>query len=126
MLLVAVTVMAPVEAGPLNRPLASMVPPLADQFTEGLVPACAVALHFEVPFGPIVAGLHPTLIAPTVVVAGGLPPPPQAVKRQVMEKKMNRALKLNLKNSLVIPHRKGSGKSAFKEIKTSIRDKGAG
>jgi len=43
-----------------------------------------------------------------------------------MEKKRNRAWKLNLKNSLVIPRRRGSGKSAFKEIKTSIRDKGAG
>lgn len=85
MLLVAVMVMVPAEAGAFNKPLAFMVPVLADQLTEALMPACAVALHCDVPFGAIVAGVHVTLMAAAATVVGGLPPLPQAVKKQVME-----------------------------------------
>lgn len=114
MLLVAVIVMEPVETGALNNPLALMVPPLADQFTEALVPACAVALHCEVPFGATVAGLHATLMAPAAaVVDDGLPPPPQAVSKIRTKLRMRPGLNVNPGNSFFISHRKVRGKRAI-------------
>ncbi len=125
MLLVAVIVMEPVEAGALNNPLALMVPPLADQLTEVLVPAATVALHCEVPLGAIAAGLQVTLMAPALAVAGALPPPPHAVSKLTTEHRISRVLKLRLENSLFISHRKIRGKRAILKNRSLRICKGA-
>lgn len=76
LLLVAVMVTDPADAGAVNRPLALMVPLLADQLTVGLVPFCAEALHCEVAPGAIDAGLQDTATPEFVTEEDLLPPPP--------------------------------------------------
>ncbi|HUV97601.1 MAG TPA: hypothetical protein VMV98_09045 [Acidobacteriaceae bacterium] len=76
--LVAVTVIDPIDAGAVNSPLESIVPPLAFHVTVELklpVP-CTVAVHCEVALVAIVDGLHATpteeivgVVAFTVIVA---------------------------------------------------------
>jgi hypothetical protein len=44
-----------------------MVPPLADQVTDELLPAWTVAVHWAVPLGAIVAGLHHQWNSPSAV-----------------------------------------------------------
>lgn len=71
--LVAVTVTDPAAPGAVNKPLESIMPPLAVQLTVELklpVP-CTVAVHCEVAFVGIVDGLHAT---PTEEIFGGLDP----------------------------------------------------
>lgn len=68
-MLVAVTVIDPVEAGAVNNPLESIVPPLAFHVTVELklpVPLI-VAVHWEVAFVAIVDGLQAT---PTEEIVG--------------------------------------------------------
>ena len=69
--LAAVTVIDPADAGAVNSPLESIVPPLAVHFTVELkVPVpCTVAVHWEVAFVAIVEGLHVTA---TEEIVGGL------------------------------------------------------
>ena len=55
------------DAGAVNNPLALMVPPLADQFTEEPAPAGTVALHCEVALGATNAGLQETVMPPSIV-----------------------------------------------------------
>ena len=69
--LVAVTVIEPVDAGAVNNPLESIVPPLAVHFTVELklpVP-CTFSVHCEVAFVAIVDGVQAT---PTEEIVGGL------------------------------------------------------
>ncbi len=70
-MLVAVTVIDPVEPGAVNSPLESIVPPLAVHVAAELklpVP-CTVAVHCEVALVAIVDGLHAT---PTEEIVGGV------------------------------------------------------
>lgn len=71
--LVAVTVIEPVDAGAVKSPLESIVPPLAVHFTAELklpVP-CTVALHCDVALGAIVEGLQ---LTETEEIVGGPDP----------------------------------------------------
>jgi hypothetical protein len=71
--LVAVTVNDPVEPGAVNRPLESIVPPLAAHFTVELklpVP-CTVAVHCEVALRATVEGLQ---LTETEEIVGGPDP----------------------------------------------------
>src|SRR5579859_6372764 len=68
--LVAVMVTEPAVAGAVKRPVALIVPAVADQFTVALkVPVpCTVELHCAVPLTPMVEGVHD---AATDVIVGG-------------------------------------------------------
>jgi len=70
LVLVAVTVILPGEAGAVSKPLASIVPALADQFTGELTPPWTIAVHWDVAFGAIAAGLQVTATLAALVSMG--------------------------------------------------------
>jgi hypothetical protein len=81
-----------------------MVPPLADQLT--VEPVCTVALHCDVPFGSMDAGLQVTAILAAAAAIGALLPPPHPVhNREMLYSRVTKRNKY-LDNSLFIPHRR--------------------
>jgi len=111
-LLVAVTVIFPVDPGAVNTPLALIVPPLADQFTVEFVPAWNVAVHCDVPLGATDEGLQLTAIPGSgVAMEDMLPPPHPTHERGMMHRRPAKEIKCP-GNSLFIPHRR-RGECAF-------------
>jgi hypothetical protein len=123
-LLVAVTVIFPVDPGAVNTPLASIVPPVADQLTEEFMPPWTVAVHCDFPLGATDEGLQLTAIVGSAVTIGDLLLPPHPVhERGMMHRRTAKELKY-LDNSLFIPHRK-RGERTYFEIGSSRLSKGA-
>ena len=102
-LLVAVMVMLPVDPGAVNKPLAVIVPPLANQFTGELAP---VAAHCDVPLGATDDGLQLTVIAGSAVAMEGLLPPPHPVHERGMMHSRPANVIERPGNPFFIPHRR--------------------
>jgi hypothetical protein len=61
------------------------VPPVADHVTDEPAPPSTAAVHWDVAFGAIVAGLQLTATLAAVVLTEDLLLPPQAVNREAVK-----------------------------------------
>jgi hypothetical protein len=117
LVLVAVTVIFPGEAGAVSKPLPSIVPPLADQFTGEPAPPWTIAVHWDVAFGSIAAGLQLTATLAALVSMGDWVPPPHPINAVGIRQANAANRKKGPCNLLFIPHRRrleGAGTSITK------------